>query len=133
MPLKSVRVTVNVPGALADLAKRRSLEERYPSLSAYFVGLLVFDLYARKKHQMTADLLRDPQALQDAVFDEIARDFDNLATKPGSWFKRRIEELAAELVESHNDSHAPAAVAAEGKPVPEIPPKASKPRKPRAS
>lgn len=96
MPLKSVRITVNVPGEISELIERRMKEEKYPSISAFFVGLALYDLYARKPHLLTGSLMREPQYIRDAVIAELVRDFDNAEKKPGSWFEHRIEELIAQ-------------------------------------
>jgi len=96
MPLKPFRVTTNIPGELKELVDQRVREERYPSISAYLVGLVLFDLYARKPHLLTGSLMREPQWLRDKVIAELVRDFDDPGTKPGGWFEHRIEELIAE-------------------------------------
>jgi Arc/MetJ-type ribon-helix-helix transcriptional regulator len=96
MPLKSVRITVNVPGEISELIERRMKEEKYPSISAFFVGLALYDLYARKPHLLTGALMREPQYIRDEVIAELVRDFDNAEKKPGSWFEHRIEELIAQ-------------------------------------
>jgi len=96
MPLKPFRVTTNIPGELQELVDRRVREERYPSISAYLVGLVLFDLYARKPHLLTGSLMREPQWLRDQVIAELVRDFDDPESKPGGWFEHRIEELIAQ-------------------------------------
>ena len=93
MPLKPFRVTANLPGEIQDLIERRVREEKYPSLSAYLIGLVLFDLYARKPHLLTGTLMREPQWLRDQVIAELVRDFDDAGAKPGGWFEHRIEEL----------------------------------------
>jgi hypothetical protein len=94
MALKTVRVTANIPGELQPLIERRMRDERYPSLSAYIVGLILFDLYARRQHLMTAELMRQPQWVRDQIVAELVENFDKLDTRPGSWFEHRIQELA---------------------------------------
>lgn len=96
MPLKPVRITVNLPAEIADLVKRRVREEKYPSDSAYFVGLALFDLYARRPHLLTGELMREPQWLRDQVIAELVRDFDAEAKRPGGWFEKMIDRLIAE-------------------------------------
>jgi hypothetical protein len=93
MPLKPFRVTTNIPGELQELVDRRVKEERYPSISAYLVGLVLFDLYARRPHLLTGTLMREPQWLRDQVIAELVRDFDDPESKPGGWFEHRVEEL----------------------------------------
>jgi hypothetical protein len=96
MALKSVRATANIPGELQPLIDRRMRDEKYPSLSAYIVGLILFDLYARRKHLMTAELMRQPQWVRDQIIQELVENFDKPDTRPGSWFEHRIEELVAQ-------------------------------------
>lgn len=93
MPLKPFRVTANLPGEIQELVDRRVKEERYPSVSAYLVGLVLFDLYARRPHLLTGSLMREPQWLRDQIIAELVRDFDSAEAKPGGWFEHRIEEL----------------------------------------
>jgi Arc/MetJ-type ribon-helix-helix transcriptional regulator len=93
MPLKPFRVTANLPGEIQELVDRRVKEEKYPSVSAYVVGLVLFDLHVRRRHLLTGELMREPQWLRDQVIAELVRDFDKLEGKPGSWFEHRIEEL----------------------------------------
>ena len=68
-------------------------EEKYRSISAYFVSLAVFDIWARQKHKFTAQIMNEPQEIQDKIFEELVREFDNPSGKPGSWFDHRIEEI----------------------------------------
>ena len=96
MQLKPVRITVNLPAEIADLVKRRVREEKYPSDSAYFVGLALFDLYARRPHLLTGELMREPQWLRDQIIAELVRDFDKPEKQTGGWFERMIEKLIAE-------------------------------------
>lgn len=96
MALKTIRITINIPGEAEELLEKRVKEERYPSLSAYFNGLFLFDLYARRPHLLTASLMREPQWVRDQVVSELVRDFDKEETHPKGWFEIRIEELIAE-------------------------------------
>ena len=112
MQLKPVRITVNLPAEIADLVKRRVREEKYPSDSAYFVGLALFDLYARRPHLLTGELMREPQWLRDQIIAELVRDFDKPEKQTGGWFERMIEKLIAELragsscwIGPHSETH----------------------------
>lgn len=96
MPLKRARHTVNVPGEIEALMQKRKTEEKYRSVSDYFVSLLVFDIYARRKHVLTAQLMNEPREIQDKVFEELRESFDKPDAKPGSWFEHRIDELLNE-------------------------------------
>lgn len=96
MPLKAARVTANLPGEITELVERRVREEKYPSTSAYLVGLVLFDLYAKRPHLLTACLMREPQWVRDQVIAEVVRDFDNPAAHAPGWFEHRIEELIQE-------------------------------------
>ena len=93
MPLKPFRVTANLPGEIEELFKRRVRDEKYPSESAYLVGLVLFDLHCRRPHLLTGVLMREPQWIRDKVIEELVRDFDDPATRPGGWLEHRIEEL----------------------------------------
>lgn len=94
MALKPIRVTANVPAELGSLIEKRVRSEKYPSTSAYIVGLILFDLYARRPHLMTAPLMRQPQWLRDEVIEQLAKDYEE-GNKPGGWFEHRIEDLIA--------------------------------------
>ncbi len=71
-------------------------ELRYPSTSAYIVGLILFDLHSRRPHQLTAELMREPQWARDQVIAEIVAAFLAGEQKPGGWFEHRVEEIVAE-------------------------------------
>lgn len=90
--LKPVRLTINVPAQLIPLVKQRMTEEHYHSGSAYFVGLLIFDLVARSRHAITSSVMSDPPELQEKVYDEVVRDFNNTARTDSGWFRHRVEE-----------------------------------------
>lgn len=93
MPLKRLRHTVNVPSEIEPLIQRRKSDERYRSISDYFVSLAVFDIYARRKHILTAQLMNEPREIQDKVFEELRDSFDRADAKPGAWFEHRIDEI----------------------------------------
>lgn len=96
MSLKDFRVTVNVPDVLKPLVKQRVQEEHYSSDSAYFVGLLLFDLISRYRHKLTAQMMNEPPAMLDRIVTEIVRDFDKTPRKTGDWLRIRLEELIKE-------------------------------------
>lgn len=96
MGLKEVRVTVNIPDELGPLLEQRVLEEHYPSKSAYFVGLLLFDLISRYRHKLTAQMMNEPPDMLDRIVAEIVRDFDKTPRKTGDWLRIRLEEIVEE-------------------------------------
>lgn len=100
MPLKPFRVTANLPGEIEELVSTRVHEEKYPSTSAYIAGLVLFDIYCRRKHLLTGELMREPQWLRDQIISEIVRDFDSKEKRPGGWFEHRIQELITQRKES---------------------------------
>lgn len=100
MPLKPFRVTANLPGEIQALVERRVRDEKYPSHSAYLVGLVLFDLHCRRPHLLTGTLMREPQWIRDTVIAELVRDFDDPTTRPGGWLEHRI----AELVQQQRDA-----------------------------
>jgi hypothetical protein len=102
MPLKTFRAAANLPGEIQPLVAARVKEERYPSISAYITGLVLFDIYAHRPHWLTASLMREPQWVRDQVIAELVRDFDQEKT-PG-WFEKRVPEIMAELKAKHETS-----------------------------
>lgn len=92
MALKPTRITANVPAELKDLIERRIKTEKYPSVSAYIVGLILFDLYCRRPHLMTGPLMRQPQFVRDEVIEQLVKDFEE-GNRPGGWFEHRVQEL----------------------------------------
>lgn len=94
MSLKSFRIGASVPGELKEAIEARVKAERYPSISAYVVGLIIFDLYCRRPHLMTGPLMRQPQWVRDEVIEQLLKDFnDPDAKRGGGWFEHRIQEL----------------------------------------
>jgi hypothetical protein len=97
--LKAERITFSVPGLLSGLIKRRVKELGYKSLSGYIVGLILFDLWARKPHKLTQQIVNDDdQVTKDAVFREIVETFDQPG-KTGGYFEHRIQEIVNEILE----------------------------------
>jgi len=96
MALKAIRHTVNIPGEIFPLLKTRMEEEHYPDLSKYFVGLALFDIYARRRHWLTARIMSEPVWIRDKIIQELVADFDKGELKPGGWFDIRVEELMRE-------------------------------------
>lgn len=97
MPLhKPEKATIRYPAELKPLIKKRMAEEHYRSESAYFNGLLLFDLTARCKHWLTAQIVNEPPEILDKVVAEIVRDFNHLPRRDGGWFRGRVKELIAE-------------------------------------
>lgn len=98
-PQKTVRLVGYIPGEVQSLVKRRIKEEKYTSESAYVNGLVIFDLMCRRKHKVTAELMRQPQWVRDEVIAQLVRDYDKPdADRPGGWFDRQIEERVAEAL-----------------------------------
>lgn len=95
---KPKRVSVNVPASMEKALEERYKELHYPSLSAYFVGLAVFDLHCKRPHTMTATLMREPDYIRDTIIAEIVKEFESKETKPGGWFEHRLKELIAARV-----------------------------------
>lgn len=79
------RVTVNVPEELVEIFDKRLGEAGYTSGSAYFLGLLVYDLWARREHVWTSKLMAQLPADRDASFKGLAAKFreGKKACKPG--------------------------------------------------
>lgn len=93
MALKRVPFTVQVPGELVDLMNKRVAEEHYASVSAYFVGLLLFDLSSRCRHWLTSQVMSEPPEILDKVVEEIIRDFPKQPRRGGGWFRGRVKEI----------------------------------------
>lgn len=100
MGLKEFRVTVNVPDDLEPLLKQRVREEHYSGNSAYFLGLLLFDLVSRCRHKLTSQMLNEPPEMLDKIVVEIVRDFDKTPRNTGDWLRIRIEEMIEERDEA---------------------------------
>jgi len=94
--LKADRITISVPGLLCGLLKKRVKELGYKSVSGYIVGLILFDLWARKPHRLTQQIVNDDdQHTKDAVFREIVETFEEPG-KTSGFFERRIQEIVDE-------------------------------------
>lgn len=99
MPLKSFRVTANLPGELADDIDKRWHELGYPSLSAYITGLVLYDLWSKREHKLTAALMKEPQYIRDKIIMEIQelyRSEDQAKKRPGGWLERELERMLEE-------------------------------------
>lgn len=96
MPLKAKRHSISIPGEIYPLLLVRMEEEHYPDLSKYFIGLALFDIYARRRHWLTARVMSEPVWIRDKIIQELVDDFYKGELKPGGWFDARIEELMKE-------------------------------------
>ena len=93
---------MTIPGIIAGLISRRAKALGYRSISGYILGLILFDLWSRKPHALTLQIVNeDSQAMKDAVFAEIAQSFDQ-PEKPSSYFEHRLQELAEEIAKKGN-------------------------------
>jgi hypothetical protein len=90
------RMMANVPDSLAAAVEARMKEERYLSASAYLVSLIAFDLYARKPHQLTGQLHKERQEMQDVFFAELSAYYFAGGKGTPGWFERRLKELLDE-------------------------------------
>ncbi len=100
---KAVRVAATFPFLIADLMRRRAKELGYRSVSAYLLGLVLFDLWCKKPHALTLQVANDDRPeMREAVFREIADGYDEPA-KPSSYFEHRLEELAREIAERREE------------------------------
>ncbi len=94
---KSQRRNVTVPGAIDSLIDRRAKALGYRSVSGYILGLVLYDLWCRKPHLLTKQIVdEDQREMREAVFAEIAASFDG-PEKASSYFEHRLEEMAEEI------------------------------------
>ena len=102
--LNSLRKHVTLPFRIAKLVERRAKNLGYRSVSGYLLGLILYDLWCRKPHALTRKIVNDPrQAMKDAVFSEIADNFDQ-PEKPTSYFEHRLAELAEGIADKRAKS-----------------------------
>lgn len=94
--LKPIPKTVRVPATLLRCIEARIKEEHYGSFNDYNVGLLAFDIYARRRHWLTARIMQEPIYIREIIFEELVSDFERGEMKQGGWFDARIEQLIAE-------------------------------------
>jgi PAS domain S-box-containing protein len=94
--LKSKKGGISLHPAVRKMADLKQSEQGYKSRSAYIAGLVVYDMYCGQKHNLTVELMNGPIELQEKVFAELLEH----PGKETSWFKHRIEEIAAR----HNDT-----------------------------
>lgn len=92
------RITVNVPGVLVECLERRLGELKFRSVSGYFLSLMIFDFWKRIPHSFTGSLHNERPEVQDQIYNEVARDFEQLAAKPPAWFTIRLQELVDEEI-----------------------------------
>jgi hypothetical protein len=65
------RITANLPWQLENPVKRKVKAERYPSESAYGVGVLTWDVYSRQPHLLTGPLLQEHWVVVNAFVEEL--------------------------------------------------------------
>lgn len=89
--MRSERIPLNSPIVLTPCFEERAKELGYPSVSAYFIGLGLYDLMIAKPHHATGYLTDLTRAEQDKLHDEVARAYNAGETMGGSWFENRIK------------------------------------------
>jgi hypothetical protein len=95
--MASKRATISIPEEVYDLLERRAKELGYKSFSGYFLGLGLFDAWAKRPHKLTLQIVNeDNEEMRQAVFREIIESYDR-PEKPGSYFEVKLNELAKEL------------------------------------
>lgn len=94
---KPYRVTVNLPRELEQIFKARVRELKYPSESAFLVGLVLFDLLSKRDHRLTGSLMREPQWSRDQFIAEVVKTYElDPGPKDDGWFDRTVKEIIAE-------------------------------------
>lgn len=88
--------TVRIPQVLMPKIEHRWRDQEYPSITAYIIGLIAFDLSCKRPHSVTAELMRKPQYTRDIILKEICDAYDTKETLPGGWFLMRMKQLAKE-------------------------------------
>lgn len=71
----TTRIVANLPELLREPVKIAVRAERHLSESSYGVALILFDVYCRKPHTTTGDIVREPSWVLARYAEEIARDF----------------------------------------------------------
>lgn len=94
-PLKPLRFTIRLPAEIVPLIDKRVKEELYHSMTAYFVGLAIWDCYFRNAHKLTGALMKEPHWIIDEVIAELVADFDKIPEdkRHGGWIEKRILAL----------------------------------------
>ena len=90
---KPHKQSVSIPANLWEVLDQRWIEEKYPSFTAYLLGLAVFDLYCRRPHKLTAELMRQPEYIRSIAIRDIIDAYKRKEDPKGGWFEIRIKEL----------------------------------------
>jgi hypothetical protein len=90
--MRSTNFTFRVPYPLRELLDERARQLGYPSVAAYLVGLIRYDMLTQKPHACTAELSKLNNREQDALDDEIASMFGRQEAVNGCWFEHRLAE-----------------------------------------
>lgn len=89
--------TIRIPDDMEARIQARWKDQEYPSITAYFIGLALYDLMCKCPHKVTAELMRKPQYVRDIIIREICEAFDSKEEKPAAWMRKRFLELAKEI------------------------------------
>lgn len=100
--MRSVKATVSVPTALEASFEKRVKELGYPSISAYFISLGIYDLLVAKPHELTGDVHKHTLPEQDKMHDDAARHYLSGKTIGGSWYSK-VHEKAVKLAGKEPD------------------------------
>lgn len=103
--MRSKSLTIRVPQPLREIMEERAVALGYPTVSAYMVGLLRYDIMTQKPHAMTSDLAKLSLCEQDRVDDELAALWESKEGLNGSWFEAC---LARALAKGKDSEESPA-------------------------
>lgn len=105
--MKYKRITVNLPVDFAEILTERVAECGYPSDSAYFLGMFLFDIKFRRTHQLTPKLLSQPPHVRDAAYVEIGKAYLEGGSKSPGWFEHEIERIIESRTEKSKNPELP--------------------------
>lgn len=97
--MRSENLTTRLPCPIKEVLAERAHDLGYPTVSAYILGLVRYDLLTQRKHACTAELARLSNSEQDKIDDEITRLFRSGEAVHGSWFEARLQEAAGTKIE----------------------------------
>lgn len=90
---KPDKTSVSWPSELTPLIRQRMVDEHYPTVPKYFLGCILHDLIARRKHLITSPLVTGPEFEMEKGVVEISRDFYSHPRKDGKWLREKIEGI----------------------------------------
>ena len=87
--------SIKLPADLADIAKLRAEQLKYPSWNAYVAGLIRYDAMVNGPHSITLPIAQLPPAERDEMDAKLLENTKRGVGQRGQFLERLLERMKA--------------------------------------